>query len=187
MDRGLRRQSTFTPLEFTLNLFTFSLGSIFEESCRHSVPMPSNLDVHLCLCLLLEKEQSVNYFWSIHLFQNTNFARLLLTKINSSYRTIRKIWKRLLKCSRNTLKGTSHKRILLTSSRRFKTSTDTATAGEGFWQSMSTKATTRIGGSTMIRNDDSAQIIKFLLTEKFNSNEPENERMLNLVFIFFFR
>jgi hypothetical protein len=52
---------------------------------------------------------------------------------------------------------------------------------------MSTKATTRIGGSTMIRNDDSAQIIKFLLTEKFNSNEPENERMLNLVFIFFFR
>lgn len=34
----------------------FTLGTIFEACRWHSMPMPSDFDVHLCICILFEEE-----------------------------------------------------------------------------------------------------------------------------------
>lgn len=56
-------QNWFTNFVFVfVCLFLFS-GSVLEKSCWCFMSMPKYSEIHLCICLLFKKEQSISYIW----------------------------------------------------------------------------------------------------------------------------
>merc|ERR1712098_726384 len=75
---------------------------------------------------------------------------LMYTYVFAYYlRITKEIWSLQPSSSVNTLRGTFVQRILSTSNRRFRTSTDIVIAEERFYWLMSMKVTRRIGGTTL--------------------------------------
>lgn len=95
------------------------------------------------------KKNNQSVIFEVIVLLRFQHSALLISRYSFSHRTIKGIWRLLLRSCLNISNATLRKKTSWTSNRKSRISIVTVTAEEEYWLNMFTKGTTRNGGSTM--------------------------------------